>query len=283
MKSQSMTGYGAGEFGGVKFEIRSTNHKNLYVQVNIPSYLYFYETEIRALVKKKIQRGAIEIFFSKVKPHNVKVDINLPLAREYFQSLVSLRNELSITETVGINVLAQQKELFTLQEQEVQIPVLRKALEHALRALTETRMKEGKYLTDDISRRIRTLHKSINRLEKRRATFIKNAKRMMTEKLREFLNDAHIDESRIVQEVAIMVERTDITEEIVRIKSHLDHFGKVLKREHVVGKKTGFIAQELFRELNTIGSKSADVEISTLIIQMKHELEKIREQIQNLQ
>jgi uncharacterized protein (TIGR00255 family) len=283
MDVQSMTGYGAGESGTYKVEVRSTNHKNLYVQLNLPSYLYFYEPEIRTLVKEKFKRGYIEIFFTKLRMENIKLKINRPLAEEYYQTLVSLKNELSIDDTVGINVLAQKKDIFYLEEPEVEIPVFRETLESALEELKKTRIEEGKNLVEDIYKRIQLLSDNVSVLEDKRMDFITNAKKALTERLKDLLGDHLIEESRLIQEVAILVERSDITEELVRIKSHLKHLKDTLSQSDVVGKKAGFIVQELHRELTTINSKSPDITIASLIVDMKYELEKIREQIQNLQ
>ena len=278
-----MTGYGAGESGAYRVEVRSTNHKNLHIQMNLPSYLYFYEPEIRTLVKEKFKRGYIELFFSKLKMENIKLKLNRPLAEAYYQALVSLKNELSIHDTVGINVLAQQKDIFYLEKEEIEIPVLRETLESALEELRNTRTREGRYLVEDINKRIQFLIENIRVVEDKRMDFITNAKTALTERLKELLRDHPIEEQRLIQEVAILVERSDITEEIVRIKSHLKHLEDVLVQSDVVGKKAVFIVQELQRELNTINSKSPDIVIASLIVDMKHELEKIREQLQNLQ
>lgn len=278
-----MTGYGAGESGAYRVEVRSTNHKNLHIQMNLPSYLYFYEPEIRTLVKEKIKRGYIELFFSKLKMENIKLKLNTHLAEEYYQALVSLKNELSIHDTVGINLLAQQKDIFYLEKEEVEIPLFRETLESALEELRNTRTREGKYLVEDINKRIQFLIENVRVLEDKRMGFITNAKTALTERLKELLRDHPIEEQRLIQEVAILVERSDITEEIVRIKSHLKHLKDVLVQSDVVGKKAVFIVQELQRELNTINSKSPDIAIVSLIVDMKNEIEKIREQLQNLQ
>jgi uncharacterized protein (TIGR00255 family) len=205
------------------------------------------------------------------------------LAEEYYQTLVSLKNELSIHDTVGINILAQQKDIFYLEEPEVEIPVFRETLESALEELRNTRTREGRYLVEDINKRIQFLIENIRVVEDKRMDFITNAKTVLTERLKDLLEDHSIEESRLIQEVAILVERSDITEEIVRIKSHLKHLKDVLAQSDVVGKKAVFIVQELHRELTTINSKSPDITIASLIVDMKYEVEKIREQIQNLQ
>lgn len=278
-----MTGYGSGAVGGFKVEIRSFNHRNLDIRVNVPSSLYSYEPEIRNLIKEKFHRGHIEIFVPEAGGDNIRLRINKHLAKEYYQALVSLKDELSIPDNVGINVLALQKDIFSVEESEVDISIFREALQAALNDLKKMQMEEGKKLADDIMKRIHFLNTHVPRIEDKRMGVITNAKTRLTEKLKDLLGNILIDDSRLIQEAAILVERTDITEEIVRIKSHLKHMEDVLRFGGAIGKKVDFFAQELHRELNTISSKGADAEISVLVIEMKHEVEKIREQIQNLQ
>ncbi len=278
-----MTGYGSGAEGDFKVEARSSNHRNLYIQINVPSYLYYYEPEIRKLLKETFHRGRIEIFTSKSEGNNVKLKANKAFAREYYDALVDLKKELSISDDVGINLLAMQKEIFSLQEPEIEIQSFRKALETALEGLRAMRLEEGNTLIGDITGRIQSLNSYLSEVEDRRADFIANSRTLLTEKIKTVIGNTLLDESRIIQEVAILMEKSDITEEIVRLKSHLGHAENMLKSETIIGKKLDFLSQEIHRELNTIGSKSTDAGISTLIVEMKHELEKIREQTQNLQ
>lgn len=283
MHIQSMTGYGRGIVGDFKVEVRSSNHRNLDLQLNIPSYLFYYEAEIRKLVRQKFQRGRIEIWVSKQEGDNIKLRINKSLAREYYNALISLKNELSLSGDVGIDVLTSQRDIFLLETPEIKLSEFHKALNTALEELKKMRIEEGENLAKDISERIQLLHKYITYIEDKRTEFIAKAKKRLYERLKEILDNISIDESRLIQETAILIEKSDITEEIVRIKSHLRHIEEALKSGDVVGKKIDFLAQALYREVNTISSKNPDVEIVTYAVEMKHELEKIREQTQNLQ
>jgi len=278
-----MTGYGSGVADDFKVEARSTNHKYLYIQLNLPTYLYRYEHDIRNIVKERFSRGHIEIFLSRLKEDTVKIRLNKALAKEYYHAFVSLKDELPITDNIGFNVLAQQRDIFSLEETEVEFLPFRDALEVALAELEGMRLSEGKNLTDDIKKRIHFLLNHIVYLEDKRVKFVANAKETLTARLKELLGNTLIDDTRLIQEVAILVERSDITEEIVRIKSHLSHMEDVVEHGDVIGKKINFFVQELHRELNTIGSKSVNAEISALVVEMKDELEKIREQAQNLE
>ena len=277
-----MTGYGRGVAGNIKVEARSLNHKTLDIQIKLPSFIFSYENEIRKLIKSRFQRGHIEISITKPESDIVKIKINKPLAMEYYNALVSIKDELSLQGDIDINVLASYRDIFCLEE-EAKIDELNKAVETALSELEKMRIEEGRNLVDDISVRIQLLSRYINDIEERRNAIITDTKQRLYERLKEFLGDITIDESRLIQEAAILIERADITEEIVRIKRHLNHAVEVLKSGDTIGKKMDFLVQELRREINTTGSKTNDVEIVNSVIEMKHEIEKIKEQIQNLQ
>ena len=277
-----MTGYGRGIAGSIKVEVRSFNHKNLDIQIKLPSFLYPYENEIRKLVKSRFQRGHIEVSVTKPEADIVKIKINKPLAMEYYNALVAIKNELSLQGDININVLASYRDIFCLEE-EAKIDELNGAVEAALSDLEKMRVEEGRHLVDDIAVRIRHLTGYINDIEKRRNEVIVDTKQRLQERLKEFLGDITVDESRLIQEAAILIERADITEEIVRVRSHLSRASEVLGSGDTIGKKMDFLVQELRREINTAGSKSSDVEIVNNVIEMKHEIEKIKEQIQNLQ
>lgn len=278
-----MTGYGKGTSGNFKVEIRSSNHKNLDIHINIPYYLFSYEPEIKKIIKKTIDRGHIEILVPKQEMDNIKLKVNKSLAREYYNAFVSLRDELSLSDNIGIDMLASQRDIFILDEPEIDVSDFYKALEAALEELNRTRIEEGKNLIHDISERIILIAEYIANIEQQKAEFAASARGRLYERLKEFLGDIQIDEARLIQETAILIEKSDITEEIVRIKSHLKHFAEVLKSNDTIGKKLDFIIQELRREVNTIGSKAQYFEIANNVVEVKHELEKIREQVQNLQ
>jgi uncharacterized protein (TIGR00255 family) len=278
-----MTGYGRGISGSFRIEARSTNQRNLDVRINMPSYLYSIEPDIKKKVRLKFQRGRIEIFIQMTNEENIKLKINKSLAKEYYRALVSLKKDLSIREEVGINVLAGQRDIFSIEEPEIDVSGLYEALDVTLEDLTKMREEEGEFLTEDISGRLDLLQGYITDIEGKREDFTANAHKVLTERLKTILSDTSIDDSRIVQEAAIIVDRSDITEEIVRFKNHLKHAGEIIGNLSVIGKKMDFLSQELYREINTIGTKAAGSGISALVIEMKHEIEKIREQAQNLQ
>ncbi len=283
MQPQSMTGYGRGTSGSFRIDIRSSNHKNIDININVPNYLFSYDIEIRKRVKNVVKRGRIEIYIPRQEVENIRMKVNKSLASEYYGALNVLRDELSITEEVGINILASQRDIFMLEEPEINDAELYSALDIALGELRKTRIEEADNLISDISKRLDMLGNYINLIGEKREQVIGEAGTKLQERLKEILGEVSVDETRLVQEVAILIEKSDITEEIVRVKSHLKQFGDVLTASDVIGKKLDFIIQELRREVNTIGSKSQNIEITTFVVEMKHELEKIKEQIQNLQ
>ncbi|MEW6599377.1 MAG: DUF1732 domain-containing protein, partial [Nitrospirota bacterium] len=230
-----------------------------------------------------VERGRVEVFVPKQELDNVKLKVNKTLAREYYTAFLSLRDELSLTDNIGIDLLASQRDLFMLDEVDIDLEDFYRALEAALDGLAKTRLDEGADLVLDINQRLELIRSYLSGIEQKRDEFITSSRERLYERLKEMLGDVQVDETRIVQEVAILIERSDITEEIVRLKSHLKHFTEVISTEDSVGKKLDFIVQELRREINTIGSKAQHFEIASNVVEVKHELEKIREQIQNLQ
>jgi len=283
MTPQSMTGYGRGTSGNFKIEVRSSNHKNIDIHINLPYYLFSYETEIRKLVKKKLNRGRVDVYVPKQDIEGIKLNVNRSLAKEYYNALNLLKDELSINEDIGIQLLASQRDIFFMDEPEVNTDDLYKAVDLAIDDLKKSRSDEARELIDDISDRVHLLHNNLKEIEDQRQDFIHSAQEKLRDRIKELLDDKEVDESRLIQETAYLVEKSDITEEIVRMKSHLKHFEGVLKSGDTIGKKLDFIVQELRREINTISAKVQDVGISTNAVESKHELEKIKEQIQNLQ
>jgi len=245
--------------------------------------MYSYEPEIKKLVKQRFQRGRIDIYMPRQEGDGRKLTLNASAARKYYDALVSLKEELSLSDNVSLELLASQKDIFLMDEPVVEAAEFYDALDRALKELEETRIEEGRHLAEDVIGRIVSLNKYLTVIDNKRAEVIAGAKAALFERLKELLDNTPIDESRIIQETAILIERSDITEEIVRARSHLKSFEGLLKSDDPSGKKMDFIIQEIRREANTIGSKTSDLEISENVIEIKHELEKIREQAQNLQ
>ncbi|MDH4029035.1 MAG: YicC family protein [Nitrospirota bacterium] len=278
-----MTGYGKGSAGSFQVEARSSNHKNLDINLNVPFFLFSHDPEIRKIIKSEFNRGRIDVFVPKHETETLKLKVNKALATEYYNAFIALKDEFQVSGDIGIELLASQKNILMLDEAETDISEFYEALNTALGELKKTRIEEGGNLINDIRDRIRSLRDYLNIIEGKREVMVSDMQQKLRERLKEYLGGIELDETRLIQETAILVERADITEEIVRIKSHLKHFEEIFLSGDTMGKKMDFFIQELRREVNTIGSKSQDVEITTTVVEMKHELEKIKEQVQNLQ
>ena len=283
MKTQSMTGYGKGETDSFRVEIRSINHKNLDIKLSLPQYLYCHELDIKKEVRKRFPRGRIEVYVFKQEEGKRNLTLNMDVAREYFEELKSLKEELSIDGDISLNNIAAQRDIFLYEEEDIELPKLFDALGNALDELEKSRMDEGAVLVNDMSGRIEILNKCLSSIKSRRKEYIDGAKVRLYERLKEILENTPIDETRLIQETAILIERSDITEEIVRAESHLMRIGELSVEGGAVGKKIDFFVQELRREVNTIGAKASDIDIIRQTVDMKNELEKIREQVQNIQ
>jgi len=283
MKTQSMTGYGKGETDSFRVEIRSINHKNLDVKLSLPQYLYCHELDIKKEVRKRFQRGRFEVYVFKQEEGKRNLTLNMDVAREYFEALKSLKEELSIDGDISLNNIAAQRDIFLYEEEDIELPKLFDALGNALDELEKSRIDEGVVLVNDITGRIEILNKYLSSIKGRRKEYIDVAKVSLFERLKELLENTPVDEIRLIQETAILIERSDITEEIVRAESHLIRIGELSLEGSAVGKKIDFFVQELRREVNTIGAKASDIDIIGQTVDMKNELEKIREQVQNIQ
>ncbi|MDO8282854.1 MAG: YicC/YloC family endoribonuclease [Thermodesulfovibrionia bacterium] len=283
MQIESMTGFGSAEKGDFSVEVRSVNHKNLDIHFNAPSYLYRLDADIRKFAKDSFNRGRIDIYVSKLSGNDKKIHINTRLAQEYQKALLSLKKELKLKDDVGLSFYTTLRDIFSSDDPELNVSDFNSALHSALKKLKISRRKEGKALVADINKRTLTINKYLLRIESRRKKITTTAVSSLRDRLKDIMKDAHLDESRLIQEAAILTERSDITEEAVRIKSHLNYMKDIIKSGDTVGKKLDFVIQELRREVNTIGSKSSDIGITVSVVEMKDELEKIREQVQNLQ
>jgi len=287
-----MTGYGAGEIKnenqGCMVEIKTLNNRfcDIYIKNNFTSLEI--EQKIEKIIKEKIFRGKINVFI-KVDSHQVeeeKVKLNEELATSYYNSLEKMRKKFNIKDEITLSSMLRLKDVFQVEKTEKTKELwilIEKPLLKALNSLQAMRKKEGKNLIKDIQKRSRIIGKKIIQIEKYSEKSIAGYKDVFLAKLRELTDNVNINEGRIELEAAIFTEKNDINEEIIRTKSHLDQFTNLLNSDEPVGRKMDFIIQEINREINTIGSKVNDSKISPLVITVKSELEKIREQVRNIE
>jgi len=281
-----MTGFGRGSSGRglnkIDVEIRSVNSRFLEMKFRGFSLDPATEQKIRALLEKSIQRGNAQVRVElNVSQDNQKLSFNkdrFEMIQDVVKKIhVSYGQRMSLSDIISTHDLLKADEPDSINQS-----VIIKAVEHALNQLNEMREKEGKQIQDDILKRIKNLQNAIDSAEHISGNFKSEKQAQLQEKISELLNGESLDESRLIQEVAYLADRADVTEEIVRCRSHFDQLHTYLDREDPVGKRINFLIQEIGREINTIGSKSPQTDVTKHVVEMKGELEKIREQAQNI-
>ncbi len=287
-----MTGYGVGKIKKADkeslVEIKTLN--NRYCDIIIKNYSQSLEIErkIEKLIKEKIFRGKVNILIKaeSYSPEEEKVILNEDLFNSYYEAAKALKEKYKFKDEIDINSLIKFKDIFQVvkeEESDKMWPLIEEAANKAIDSLVKMREKEGKILVKDIKKRIKKVEKLMDKIKKCSKLSLQNYKDNFLIKIKELTNGLDVDEGRIELEAAIFAEKSDITEEIVRIKSHLVQLSELLESNEPIGRKTDFIIQEINREVNTIGSKNNNLEINPLVILAKSELEKIREQARNIE
>jgi len=291
---KSMTGYGKAEamLDGRKYavEIRSLNHRYLEISLRLPGSLSSLETEIRRRVGERFSRGRIEVSVRVDTNGNMeegRLELNLPLLKNYHDLLRRLKAEFQLSGDITLDHFTGFKDIFVPMEVDTDMELIAAqigtVLDEAVRLLTEMRQKEGELLLVDLDEHIRRVEGCLNVIADRAPKCVQEYQRRLTERIRELTGGVDVDEIRLSQEVAIMADKSDVTEEIVRLASHISQFREMLKSGDAIGRKIDFLIQEMNREINTIGSKTGDLDISRNVIEIKSELGKLREQVQNIE
>ena len=291
---KSMTGFGRCEVmeGERKFtvEMKGVNHRYLDVNIRMPKKLNFFETAIRSLLKQSIQRGKVDIFISyeDFTENQMSLKYNESLAQEYMDCFGRMKEQFSLENDIRVSTLSRCPEVLTMEEQVIDEEELwnglKKALEGAIGQFVETRTLEGSNLKKDIIEKLDGLLDLVGYIEERTPKIVAEYREKLEAKVRELLEDTQIEESRIAAEVVIFADKICTDEEVVRLRSHIIHMKETLQSEEAgIGRKFDFIAQEMNREANTILSKANDLEVSNVGIDLKTEIEKVREQIQNIE
>lgn len=289
----SMTGFGRGEVTANGYQIicemRGVNHRFFDFNLRISRRYNSLEDRVREKVKQRIVRGRIEISFNIEKTgdtaRNIKVDNDLAMI--YYKSLKDLAEILQISPDLNVIDVFRLPEVFSLEEKDADLEDLwigmDAALDAALENLIAMREKEGRSLAADILERNAVIMATVARIEERTPQVVKDYAERMRKRINDIQSDVSLDENRLMQEVAIFADRVSIAEETVRLKSHCDQMEQLLASPDPVGRKGDFVIQEMFREVNTIASKANDLDISKMAVDLKAELEKMREQIQNIE
>ena len=290
---RSMTGYGRGEssgkFGTIKVDIKTLNHRFFDISSRLPEGLAIFEDKTREYVQRRIKRGRVNL---SVNYHDgvvrtEKLVLDKKLAASLLREIRKFKKEQKLKGEIDLNQIITFPGVLTYSGSTANMGKLwrnlKEALDEALENLDESRAREGRNLSEDMLSRIHKIEKNIRAIEKRAHTSIRHYKKALYERIKELSGGIEIDKGRLEQEVALYARSCDVTEEIIRFKSHVISFDKFLSSGGEKGKTLDFVAQELMREVNTIGAKSSDFQISSRVIKIKSEIEKIREQVKNIE
>ena len=290
----SMTGFGRGEYKDDNYqflvECKTINHKYADINIRLPRKLSFLEDKARILIKDYVKRGRVDLYIKLdlLGSEDVNLKFDEELATQYVSILKQIKDTFDLVDDVSVMNIAKFPDVIKTEEKEDDEDklwsMLKIALENALIKLTEMRSEQGKKLAEDIQNRCDLLKNYIEEIEKYSYNVVIDYKEKLKNRINDMLEDPSIiDENRLAQEVAIYADKSSITEEIVRFKSHIIQLKNTVVKNESIGRKIDFLIQEMNRETNTIGSKSSDLNITNLVVEVKSELEKIREQIQNIE
>ena len=290
---KSMTGYGRaqGSFSGgdITVEIKSVNNRYLDCGVKLPRGYAYLEEGVKSQVQKAISRGKVDVFITinAAGADNVKISVNEPVAKGYIDAMHRLVQEYGIQDDISASTISKFSDVFLVEKQEQDENEVKSAISsvvaEALGAFDAMRTREGEALKTDLLQKAEGILTLVSKVEERSPITVKAYRERLTAKMQEVLEDRQIDEARIIQEAAIYADKVAVDEETVRLRSHVDQLQNMLSEGGVIGRKLDFLMQEMNREANTIGSKGNDVEQARNVVSIKSELEKIREQIQNIE
>lgn len=290
---KSMTAYGSAE--SLKdnleciVEIRSGNHRYREIVLRLPQQLQPFEEKVRSIVSSTVKRGRVEISIQIKDNGNkgLKLELNRPLVKAYIQVFKELNEELECRQAIDISLFSQLKDIIIAKQDSIDLetvwPDLEDVINKALLSMESMRINEGRALEKDFLKRLDRITRYINEIRSRPKVIIESYRDKLRQRIKELIKPIEINEDKIIQEVALIADRSDITEELIRVESHLEQFRNFINQDDVMGRRLDFLLQEMNREVNTIGSKAADSLVSRLVVEIKAELEKLREQIQNVE
>ncbi len=290
---KSMTAYGRAESlkEAMEFiaEIRSGNNRYREIIPRIPQSLQPFEDRIRSIVSSRLKRGRIELSI-QIKDNGdkgLRLELNRPLVKAYVTIFNELNKELGCKQPIDISFFSQLKDAIIVKQDSVDLekiwPDLKDVIDKALLSLDTMRINEGKALEKDFLERLNKIGRYIDEIRNRAKVIVESYSDKLRQRIHKLIKDIEIDKDRLMQEVAFMAERSDITEEFIRVESHLEQFRNYMNQDDAIGRRLDFLLQEINREVNTIASKASDSFTSQLVVEIKAELEKLREQIQNVE
>lgn len=290
---KSMTGFGRGNIDqdGRSFtvEIKSVNHRYCDLNIKMPKSLLSLEDRIRKVIQEKVSRGKVDVFITQnsYEKQGAKVVLDEKLADSYVECLNNIKERYDIKENISLALISRFPDVVSLKQEEEDVEnlweILSLSLRDAVNLLVDMREKEGLKLEKNILSKCDYIKSLLDKIEEKSPLVVKEYKEKLTERLKELLGECQVDENRIAVEVALFADKASIDEEIVRLNSHLVQLKETFHLNEAVGRKLDFIVQEMNREVNTIGSKANNLEITNIVLNIKNEIEKIREQIQNIE
>lgn len=288
-----MTGYGRSvqTLGGkeITVELRSVNNRFLDCSVKLPRAFSYAEDAVKQAVRQSVARGKVDVFvgIQVTQDENVRISLNRPVLEGYLEALHTIARDYSVRDDISATAMARFPEVFVVERAEEDekrnVADILCVVEAALEAYNTMRQTEGAAMVADLRSRAAAIEADVTKIESRSPQTVKEYHDRLLAKLREALDNANIDESRIVTEAAIFADKVCVDEETVRLRSHLNQLEALLRGGGAIGRKLDFLLQEMNRETNTIGSKCNDLELTRYVVEIKSELEKIREQIQNIE
>ncbi len=290
---KSMTGFGRGEgdtsLGKAIVESRSVNHRYSDINIKLPKRLNLFENRMKEIIRSQVSRGRVDVSLrlDNAGEDKVQLTVDLDLAEQYYRVLHDLKERLGLKDEITLNLLAGAKDVIIAREElgdiepywQELLPVLKQSLKN----MDDMKRLEGESLAEDLQQRLKNIAEQLQMIKQQFPLRLRAFLTRLQDRLRALLEGLEADPSRFQQEVAFLAERTDITEEIVRAESHLAQFKGLLEGRDPVGRKMDFLLQEIHREVNTVSAKANDAEISQRVVEIKSELEKIREQVQNVE
>lgn len=290
---RSMTGYGRSQqiIGGrdISVEIKSVNHRFFEFSTRVPRAYGYLEEKMKSFVQSKVSRGKIDVNLTifTLEGKESEVEVNHSLAKGYVDALRGIAQDLDLKDDLSLSSISRFSDIFSVrkavEDEEIIWRDVQLVAQEAVSKFIQMREVEGKRMKADVLQKLHRIEEVVSQIEEKAPQTVAHYRERLTNKMKEILDDKNIDEQRILLEAAIYSEKIAVDEETVRLRSHLKQFYSLLETENAVGRKLDFLVQELNRETNTIGSKAQDVEITAMVVEIKSEIEKIREQIQNIE
>ncbi len=290
---RSMTGYGRGKYENegrtYEVEIKSVNNRYSDISIKMPRNISFLEEKTKILISNSIFRGKVDVFINFINnsEKGKKIKINEEIAKQYIEELIKLQEETGIINNIGITEIAKMPEVLNIQIEENDENILwqelSECLNNAITSLLLMRENEGEKIKEDIKNRIMYIKDKIEEINEKSTGLVEEYVVKLKKRVDELLKTTIVDETRLAQEIVIYSDKCSIEEELTRLRSHISQFLNLLDESKPIGKKLDFLIQEMNRETNTIGSKANNLEITNLVVDIKTEIENIREQVQNIE